>query len=109
MSNSLYYGEIAAKLSAHLFQNPDQVVQLDLIMNEEEKGDTVWSICADAARVFDSLEDLSGEHFIDWHKALELYADEMLDFIMQGNIPNILDLMTMAVRCIQSACELTCH
>lgn len=61
MSNSLYYGEIAAKISAHLYQNPEQIMQLDLLMNSEAEndGDSIWTVCADAARVFDTLEDLS--------------------------------------------------
>lgn len=98
MSNSLYYGEIAAKISAHLYQNPEQIMQLDLLMNSEAEndGDSIWTVCADAARVFDTLEDLSGEHYVDWHKALNSYADELLEHLLSGDLPTIIDMISMA-------------
>ena len=104
MSNSLYYGEIAAKISAHLYQNPDQIMEIDLILSQEDdKNDqTLWTICADAARVFDTIENLSEEHFIDWHEALDNYADGLLDHLLQGETPNIIDMVSMASESIQN-------
>lgn len=104
MSNSLYYGEIAAKISAHLYQNPDQIMEIDLVINQgdENSDQTLWTICAEAARVFDSIEDISEEHFIDWHKALNYYADELLDHLLQGETPNIIDMISMASESVQN-------
>lgn len=105
MSNSHYYGEIAAKISAHLFQNPDLIMELDLVMNrdQESEGTTLWTISADAARVFDTIEDLSGEHFIDWHRALEFYAEKLLDHLLTGETPHTVDMISMASLSLQDA------
>lgn len=105
MSNNLYYGEIAAKISAHLYQQPELINELELLMGQEleDDGSSVWTICADAARIFDSLEDLSGDHYIDWQRALDHYADELLDHILMGQIPHMVDMVSMASRSIQHA------
>lgn len=103
MRNSLYYGEIAARISAYLYKNPDHILQIDRSMSQhKESDDTIWTICADAARVFDTIEDLSDGHFIDWHKALDQYAEEVLDSLLIGQKPHIIDMVTMASRSIQA-------
>ncbi len=103
MSNSLYYGELSAKIALGLGQSPDQIAQINNAINNEEniRGTAIYRICADAARVFDAIEDLSGELFVDWHKAVDLYADELLDHLTKGEIPHIIDLVSMASASIQ--------
>ncbi|MEO9804787.1 MAG: hypothetical protein ABJF04_16140 [Reichenbachiella sp.] len=104
MSKSLYYGEIVAKISYHLYQNPEHKTQISQVMGREsEDEDKVHTLCADAARVFDTLEDLAGEHFIDWSKALDCFADEILDHLLNGKIPQIMDLIFIASGCIHEA------
>lgn len=101
---SLYYGEIAALMAARLFQNPDHAKHIEHSMNELEKdGDTIWSMIATAARVFDTIEDLSGELFVDWHKALQHYSDAMLDHLLNGQKPGTIDMVAMASRSIADA------
>ena len=101
MRNTLYYGEIAAKISAHLYQNPDHIIRIDESMKREQHSDTIWTICADAARVFDTIEDLSGEHFVDWHRALDYYAKEVMEALLRGHKPYIVDMVSMASHSIQ--------
>ena len=90
-----YYGEIVAKISGQLFSIKEDEIpkmsQRDATMEE-----IICGVSADAARVFDTFEDLSGEHFIDWHKALEDYAKSLRDFINTGTVPTMADLITLA-------------
>ena len=98
----MYYGEIAAKISAIIHANHDHVERISrLIGNEHGQEDTIWSICAEAARVFDQIEDLSGEHFIDWHIATDKFAQEVLDCLLMGRRPFIVDMVSMAARSIE--------
>jgi len=103
MSNSLYYGEIVAKISYHLYQNPDHKANISHLMSKEsDTEDSIWTLCADAARVFDAIEDLSDEHFIDWHAALDHFADEILNHLLLEKVPHIIDLVSMACRSIEN-------
>lgn len=104
MSKSLYYGEIVAKISYHLYQNPehkDQIIQT--MGRDNESEDEVHTLCADAAKVFDTLEDLAGEHFIDWNEALDCFADKILECLLDGKVPQIMDLIFIASGCIHEA------
>lgn len=102
--NSYYYGEIAAKISGHLFSNPDHITQLEKIMKDTSNDDeSLWSLCADAARVFDTLENLAGDFFLDWPAALEHYAEGLLNLLLIGQKPNMLDMIYMANRSLIKA------
>ncbi|MDW3210297.1 MAG: hypothetical protein R8N23_10545 [Reichenbachiella sp.] len=58
----------------------------------------ICDISADAGRIFDRLEDLSGEHFIDWRKALEHYSDALRSFVLGGRMPCTADMISMAAK-----------
>ncbi len=106
MNNTLYYGEIAAKISGKLHQNPDHLPRITYTINQVENNtDSIWTLCADAAKVFDKIEDLSGEHYIDWHNALENYSVFMLDYLLSGRKPNVVDMISMTTLSIESAKE----
>lgn len=103
MRNSLYYGEIAARISAYLYQNPDHIMQIDRVISQDsDSEDTIWTISATAARVFDVLEDLSEDQGVDWLKALDQYSEEVLDFLLVDSKPTTIDLISMAVRSIKA-------
>lgn len=104
MQNTLYYGEMVAKISARLHQNPDHIARINRMINKEKNiNDSIWTVCADAAKVFDSIEDLSGEHFIDWHKAIDRYAQEVLDFLLIGRKLHVVDMVSMVARSIEDS------
>lgn len=104
MSNGLYYGEIVAKISYHLYQNPEHKAQITEVMGRDnENEDKVHTLCADAARVFDALEDLAADHFIDWNETLDVFADKVLDYLLAGKVPQIIDLIYIASNCIHEA------
>lgn len=103
MRNSLYYGEIAARISAYLYQNPDHILQIDRTLSQDNQcEDTIWTISANAARVFDLLEDMAEDQSVDWLNALDQYSEEVLDFLLVDSKPTSIDLISMAVRSIQS-------
>jgi hypothetical protein len=98
----MFYGEIAAKISAIIHANPDHVERISRLIGDTHNSDeSICSICAEAARVFDQIEDLSGEHFIDWHIATDKYAQEVLDSLLMGRKPFIVDMVSMAARSIE--------
>ncbi|MEQ8470025.1 MAG: hypothetical protein RIC35_02515 [Marinoscillum sp.] len=100
--NTLYFGEIVAKLSAHIHGNPDKVKRITATLDQFSQ-DSIWTICSDAARVFDKIEDLSGEHFINWHQALEIYADYILNHLLSNRQLNIVDMISLASKSIQDS------
>ncbi len=103
MPTTAYYGEIVAKISAHLHQNPDHIFRISQVMENQQcdTGDTAFTVCAEAARVFDQIEDLSSEHLIDWHLASDHYANQLLDHLLSGNKPHIVDMVSMVARSIE--------
>ncbi|MEQ9264169.1 MAG: hypothetical protein RLN81_03045 [Balneolaceae bacterium] len=101
MNTTLYYGEIVARISGKLYsinRANDYEVLLKKDMSFE---DMLCDISADAGRVFDTFEDLSGEHFIDWRKALDHYADALCSFILSGRMPTMADMITMATKSME--------
>lgn len=104
--NTLYYGEIVAKISGHLHMNPNNIRRIDVAMKKQkDHQDTIYTLCADAARIFDRLEDLSSDHFIDWHKASDIYAEKILDHLLCGNKPHIINLISIAVNSIEASLQ----
>ena len=103
MNNSYYGYEIAAKIATRLSKDPEQVALIKQVIKDEHENnaDILTAVSADATRVFDTIEDLSGEQFVDWQKALELYANEILNHLLKGWKPSIIELISMAARSIE--------
>lgn len=102
MENTLYYGEIVAKISSKLHQNPAHIKRIEYVMGKgQQPQDTVYTLCADAAKVFDSIENLSSDYYVDWHKASDIYAKKMLDCLLSGKKPNVLDMVSMTAHSIE--------
>ena len=104
MNNTLYYGEMVARISGFIHHDPITLSRLEnklRMSGEMPDKNTLWTICADAAQVFDKIEDLSGEHYIDWHKALDIYSDKLRDILLNGTAPSMADLIALASSSIQ--------
>ncbi|KOF04159.1 hypothetical protein OB69_04045 [Roseivirga seohaensis subsp. aquiponti] len=97
--NTLYYGQIVARIAGRLYSinhhSNDNSWLNDHGMSME---DVICDVCADAGRVFDCLEDLSGEHFIDWSQALDHYSRTLLKSMTDGRIPCMADMISMAAN-----------
>ena len=104
MQNTAYYGEIVAKISAHLHQSTDHITRITRVIDSHpDTGDTIWTVCAEAGRVLDQIEDLSGEHLIDWHQVSDSYAGQVLDHLLSGNKPYMVDFVSMVARSIEAS------
>lgn len=97
-----YYGEIVARISGKLYPIMECDTQLTKV-KDISLEDIICEISADAGRVFDRLEDLSGEHFIDWSKALDIYANDLRRFMLCGNVPNMADMISLAAQSLEHA------
>lgn len=89
-----YYGEIVARISGQLFLLRAEDFQ-NLGKKDETLEDLICDISATAARVFDTIEDLSGEHFIDWQGALEDFAISLRHFVKDGKMPTMVDYISL--------------
>lgn len=92
MNNTLYYGEMVARISGFLHHDPITLSRLEnklRMTGALPNENNLWTICADAAQVFDKIEDLSSEHYIDWHKALDIYSDKLRDVLLTGTVPSM--------------------
>jgi len=98
-NNTLYYGEIVARIAGRLYSIDEHANDNNLPFRQDiSMEDMICDISADAGRIFDCLEDLSGEHFIDWRKALEYYSDALRSFILAGRMPCMADMISMAAK-----------
>ncbi|MDO5970317.1 hypothetical protein Q4Q35_10920 [Flavivirga aquimarina] len=103
MPNNLYYGEIAAYISGKLVENPDHKTRINHVIAMQPEKETIPIISAEAARVFDRLEDLSSDYFIDWHKAVSVYSEQILDCLLSGKMPTLIDMVSMTASSIQNS------
>ena len=102
MNNTLYYGEIAALIAGKFHQNPDHLIRIINTIGRTNKSESIWALCADAANVFDKIEDLSDDYFINSHRAVEIYSQEIIDFLLSGKKPNIIDMVSIAAHSIKN-------
>ncbi|GEM_PF-3535906 len=99
-NNTYYYGEIVARIAGKLYSLTNDHVNDNDVSQKRDISfeDMICDISADAGRVFDTLEDLSGEHFIDWPKALDYYSNSLRAFIKTDRRPNMVDMISMAAK-----------
>ncbi|MFY0601643.1 MAG: hypothetical protein JXR03_18360 [Cyclobacteriaceae bacterium] len=94
-----YYGEVVARISGVLHYNSSE----DELSNIFNDGDTVFTFSAEAARIFNTLEDLSGEMNVDWLKALERYSCKLLSALINKQKPNVVDMISMAACSMENS------
>ncbi|MDW3195863.1 MAG: hypothetical protein R8G66_26045 [Cytophagales bacterium] len=103
MRNSLFYGEIADKITDYLCKNPDHMMQIDRsISNSHDPGGTIWTVVSEAAYVFDNVEGLAEDEDINLINAVGEYSNEILDHLLVGDVPKPIQMVEMASRSIQT-------
>ena len=70
-------------------------------LSKDNTKNNLIGFCADAAHVFDKVEDLSNDVFINSYHALENYSQEMLDVLLSGHIPSIVDMVSISANSIK--------
>jgi hypothetical protein len=103
MSESLYFGEIAALISGKIYSNPDHLLRINWTVNQDHKSRNVHTICAEAAKIFDEIELLAKDKYTNTIMASEIYADELLDFLLSGRVPTHLDMISLTAQSLKSA------
>ena len=104
MHNTHFYGEVVAKISAYLHTNPAHKPRIEYALSQNCRETTsVLTLCADAGRVFNTIEDLSSDAVVDWSMALEGYSRAVLNFLLTGRKPDCLDMLFMASHSISEA------
>lgn len=103
MSKTLYYGEIVSIVSANLHKSPDHLKRISKVINSDpDYDDTIHTLSADAARIFDGIEDLSSNHYLDFIKASNIYSYEVRDYLLLGKVPDAIDMISMASNSLQA-------
>lgn len=102
MKNYMYYGEIAARISARLHDDPQDLKEIQGVIEEQpDETYNLHSLSAEAARVFEMAEDLCDEYFIDWHRAVDHFARNIKEMLLKGEIARMLDLYILCAKSIE--------
>lgn len=108
MSNHLYYREIVDTLFAHLHLNYDDATCIhQIFVDLDDECEDLSSLCAEAAKVLDLHQDLFSGQFIEWNVVLELYADLIKDFLLNGQIPSLADQVILCAQSISNHTSVT--
>lgn len=102
MSNRLYYGEIATRLSTNLYHNQDCLSEMDGEISYSHDDEHLFSICSDAARAFTAMEELARDPSIPWDDALDDYTNDVLEHLQTNDNIDILDMVSMASKSVRS-------
>lgn len=102
MRTPLYYGELCAMISHQVTQISNDPWEVHKVFQENgEDNGCFYSLCADAAKIFDEIENTCDEHFLDILKAVEFYALALRKHLLKGKIPWPLELYKMAISSIE--------
>lgn len=104
MHNTFYYGEKVAKITAQLTQNTAHRSRIEHVLKHDRMNpDPFCTLCAEAARVLDAIEDLLSDIPINWAKVLNKYSALILNHLLAGEQPDFLDLFVLAQRSVEHA------
>lgn len=98
----MYYGEIVAHISSSLAKCTSSEAFLTTLI-EQEKGDTytLHSLCADAGRIFEMVEDLCDDYFLDWPSILDQYTLYIKESLLSKKVPEPIDLYLFTAQSIE--------
>lgn len=97
--NIYYYGEIVARIAGKLYRFPNHEQWPSIIQDSNlSADDLICELSADAGRIFDMIEDISGEMSIDWAGALDHYSQSLHSFLSNERMPTQADMIYMAAK-----------
>lgn len=103
MPENVYAAEIAALIAGKIYANPEHLFRINALIEREQLGTTLHSICAEAASIFDDIELLLKNTYANPLKASETYADSLLDVLLSGKVPNHMDMVVLTAQSLQDA------
>ena len=101
MTNHIFYSEIRNQIVSELMDRPGDLLKIKRIMNLENKEQSHFSICSEAARVFYSVQDLSGIKIINQSKALSYYSKKVFKKFIEKKKLTSIDIISIASETIQ--------
>ena len=101
MENHIFYSEIRNQVISELLNSPGDLLKIKYIMNAQNSGQSHFSICSEAARVFYSIQDLSGIKIINQSKALSYYSKRIFKELIQNKRLTGIEIITIASETIQ--------
>jgi hypothetical protein len=105
MPKHIYYAEIRNKVATKMLHNPEI---LEAIENNDAflcKDECVFILCSEASRIFSTVQDLSDtENISQASLAIHSYADALIEQLLRGEKPLIIDLIVMASQTLQQFC-----
>ena len=103
MHQNLYYGEIAAHITDHLYQYPDRIMQIDRVLGASHyPEDTLHALIGNAAHIFATIQDLFDQETVNWSQALQIYSNDLVDFLLIGDKPRLIDMVDMVSKSIHA-------
>ena len=101
MENHIFYSEIRNQIVSELLNSPGDLLKIKYIMNTQNGGQSHFSICSEAARVFYSIQDLSGIRMVNQSKALSCYSKKIFKQLIQNKKLTGIEIITIASETIQ--------
>lgn len=104
MNKTMYYGEMCAKISGELLSDPLYSESIEAFMDrvEAQHGDTLWSLCANAASVFELIEEKCDIYFVDWQAVINQYCQYIKDQLLSQKMPETSELFLLTVKSIHA-------
>jgi hypothetical protein len=101
MKDHVFYGEIVTKIISDLFESPDKISEINQNIVFDNDNDNIYTVCSEAARIFDVIVNLSQPCSINIYKAIDNYTSKLLQQLCHDKKPMVIDLIVMAAETIQ--------
>lgn len=105
MSHHIFYNNIRNRIVSELFKNPEYLFEIDEKVQFGDNGETIFTFCSEAARMFYTILNLSELYKSpNITSALDRYSLIIFNQLTKGEkIPNI-DLILTAAETINQFC-----
>ena len=105
MSKHIYYAEIRNKVATEMLHNPEVLAAIENNDAFVCKEECVYILCSEASRIFSAIQDLSGtENISQASCAIHSYANALIEQLLRGEKPVLIDLIVMASQTLQQFC-----
>ena len=105
MPKPIYYAEIRNKIATKILSNPEILAVIETSDALECNPENIYIMCSEAARIFESIQRLSETgNIVPFSRAVHVYSDTLLQQLLRGEKPLIIDLIVMASQTIQQFC-----
>lgn len=105
MPKHSYYAEIRNKIATEILSNPEILEVIETSDALECNQENIYIMCSEAARIFESIQQLSKtDNLIPVSRAVSVYTDTLLQQLLRGEKPLLIDLIVMASQTIQQFC-----